>query len=227
MPPNTGAHAWFRGPAARLRLQHRSPDTLALQVQTRALSLTAEMDLAAAPPWLLAIGRIEGAGLAHATQKSPALPVRGQLRVAGQTLDLDGAWACVDSSNGLLARHTEWRWASAHRPGLGFNLQSGYFGAQENALWLDGQLIPLGPAHFNFDAEQPLAPWHVHTEDGLLDLTFTPEGARQQDRELLVAASHYVQPVGTFSGWVRAVPDAPAQRVEELLGVTEDHRSRW
>ena len=133
----------------------------------------------------------------------------------------------LDSSNGLLARDTAWRWASAHDRHLGFNLQQGYFGDQENALWLDGLLHPLGAAQFDFDPAQPLSPWRIHTDDGLLELQFRPEGARQDRRNLGVAASSYIQPVGTFHGWVRTAPDGPVIPIDGLLGVTEDHRSRW
>ncbi|MEJ6005357.1 DUF2804 domain-containing protein [Paucibacter sp. AS339] len=227
--PISGAQAHFRGLGAHLKLEHRgADDSLALSVDCAALQLEARMALAEAAPMLLAIGSIEaGGGVAHATQKSSALPVSGHVHVKGRPYSLEGATACVDSSNGLLSRHTDWRWASAHRADVGFNLQSGYFGANENALWLDGQLIPLGAARFEFDAARPLQPWRVSSDDGLLDLSFSPEGARQQDKNLLVAASHYVQPIGTFSGWVKAASDAPSRPVEGLLGVTEDHRSTW
>ena len=33
-------------------------------------------------------------------------------------------------------------------------------------------------------AAEPLAPWRVRTEDGLVNLVFTPEGARAEDRDL-------------------------------------------
>jgi hypothetical protein len=97
----------------------------------------------------------------------------------------------------------------------------------ERGLELDSALIALGAAQFEFDATQPLQPWRVHTDDGRLDLRFTPEGARQADIDLGVVASHYVQPVGTFEGWVRAAPADPPRPVQGLLGVTEDHRSAW
>lgn len=224
--PLAHAHAWFRGPRARLALRHQADDGLLLQVRTRALRLDARLDLAAMAPPLLAIGPVDG-GIAHATQKTSALPVRGWAVVDGQRFELDDAWAAVDASNGLLARNTAWRWASAHRPDVGFNLQQGYFGAQENVLWLDGQPVALGAARFEFEAARPMAPWQVSTDDGLLDLVFTPEGARAEDRNLLIAASHYVQPIGTFKGTVRAAPGSPPRQVTDLLGVTEDHRSRW
>ncbi|CUI09133.1 DUF2804 domain-containing protein [Massilia sp. P8910] len=177
-------------------------------------------------PLLLAVGPVHG-GAVHATQKSSGLALTGTVRVGERAYQLDGGVASFDYSNGLLARNTAWRWASAHSLELGFNVQAGYFGAHENALWLDGRLIGLGAATFEFVEGDPMAPWHVFTDDGLLDLHFTPEGARREDKNLLVAASRYVQPIGTFSGWVRASADAPRRTVACLTGVTEDHASRW
>lgn len=201
-------------------------DGLRVRVESRALQLDALIGLDGAAPWLLAVGEPHG-GLAHATQKSPALPVQGWVRAGGRHASLDGAHACIDSSSGFLGRTIAWRWACAQSPGLGFNLQQGYFGEHENALWLDGRLIPLGAAQFDFDPRQPLAPWRIRTSDGLLDLVFTPEGGRHEDRNLLLAASHYVQPVGRFDGTVRAHAGALDRPVRGLVGVTEDHRSRW
>ena len=223
--PVVGAASWFKSFGSSLSIHHEA-DALHVRVDAGGIQLQAALSLKDAPDFLLAVGPIEQ-GVSHATQKSPGLMVSGQLVVAGQKHTLDGAIGCLDSSNGLLARDTAWRWACAHGQGVGFNLQDGYFGNNENVLWLDGQLIVLGRAHFEFDAAQPLKPWRVYTDDGLLDLSFNPEGARQEDRNLLIAASHYVQPVGTFNGWVKAHAMAQAKPVTGLLGVTEDHRSRW
>lgn len=228
--PLLGSCAHFRGPSARLSWRHDAPtESLGVQVQVAGLSLEATVSLIDAPPVLLAVGPIgEGdSGLAHATQKTSALPVQGWAQAGGQRFDLDSAMASVDSSHGLLAHRTAWQWACAHRRGLGFNLQAGYFGAHENALWLDGQLIPLGAARFDFDEADPMAPWRVRTDDGLLDLDFQPEGARGERRDLGLVASRYVQPVGTFSGYVKASATAVPRPVHDLLGVTEDHCSRW
>ena len=224
--PLAGADSWFRGPGARLSLRHEAPDQLRLLVSTAALRLDATLDLRQMAPPLLAIGPIAG-GIAHATQKTSAVPVLGWAQAGGEHFVLDGAWAAVDASNGLLARDTAWRWASGHGPGVGFNLQDGYFGDQENVLWLDGRPTLLGAARFDVDARQPLAPWRIRTDDGLLDLVFMPEGARAANKQLGFAASRYVQPVGSFSGTVRAATEAPARRVDALVGVTEDHRSLW
>lgn len=218
--------AWFRSFNGRLAFRPAADDTLHIDWRTRQVNLQAELDLGRMPPSLLAIGTPAG-GLAHATHKTSALSVRGWVSMDGQRLSLNEGHASIDSSNGLLARDTAWRWASAHRPGLGFNLQSGYFGDQENALWLDGDIVPLGAAHFEFDAAQPLADWRIRTDDGLLDLRFKPLGARCGDKRVLIAASRYIQPVGLFEGTVRPSPTAPARPIKDLLGVTEDHHSLW
>jgi hypothetical protein len=224
--PLAGADSWFRGPGARLSLRHQPADLLRLQVATRVLRIDATLDLRGMAPPLLAVGPVDG-GLAHATQKTSALPVRGWAEAQGRRFALDDAWAAVDASNGLLARETAWRWASAHRADVGFNLQQGYFGAQENVLWLDGRPIALAAARFEFDAQRPLDAWRVRTDDGLLDLVFTPEGARAANKNLGVATSRYVQPIGTFSGTLRAGDGAAARQITGLPGVAEDHCSRW
>ncbi len=197
-----------------------------LDVQAGNLRIAAELDASAAGPALLAVGQVDG-GTVHSTQKSAAMRLQGQVSVGGQEFDLAGGIASMDYSNGFLARDTSWRWACAQSERLGFNLQQGYFGGQENALWLDGQLYPLAEAQFDFDAAQPEKPWQISTADGLLALEFTPEGMRRQNKDLKVAISRYVQPIGNFSGWVKAHADAPKVEVNKLLGVTEDHFSRW
>ncbi|HET8869562.1 MAG TPA: DUF2804 domain-containing protein [Aquabacterium sp.] len=223
--PVMASRSWFRSFGASLSIQAVS-EVLQVHVRAGGIEMQAQLSLPRTAPFLLAVGPIEQ-GLSHATQKSPALPVDGWLKVKGQRFSLRGAMGCLDSSNGLLARETAWRWACAQSPEVGFNLQDGYFGSNENALWLDGQLIPLARAHFEFQADQPMRPWRVWTDDGLLDLTFEPEGARQQNRNLLIAASYYIQPIGTFHGWVKAESKAAPRAVDRLVGVTEDHRSRW
>lgn len=197
-----------------------------LDLACGAFRIAADFDAQHAAPPLLALGQVAG-GTPHATVKSSAMPLQGTVSAGGRSYDLRGGVASYDHSNGFLARETAWRWASAHSLELGFNLQAGYFGAQENALWLDGRLIALGAAHFEFDPARPLAPWHIWTEDGLLDLQFQPEGCRAENKNLLIAASRYVQPIGTFTGWVKPSADAAPRQVEQLAGVTEDHFSRW
>jgi hypothetical protein len=78
------------------------------------------------------------------------------------------------------------------------NLQQGYFGAQENVLWLDGQPIALAPATSRSTPQEP----------GLCS------------EPLRAARRHVCRPM-------RASAKAPPRQVGDLLGVTEDHHSRW
>jgi hypothetical protein len=218
------ASSRFRMPGSRIDLRADGQGGHALTLRCGAFAIDALIGSGA--PVLLAVGPVDG-GSVHATQKSGGQALTGEVHAGGQRFDLSGGVASYDYSNGLLARDTAWRWASAHERGLGFNLQAGYFGASENALWIDGAIVPLGDARFDFNPADPMAPWHVHTGDGLLDLVFTPEGMRAEDKNVWVAASRYVQPIGTFSGTLRGRRDGPARSVHCLPGVTEDHHSRW
>lgn len=222
---HAGQSSVFTTRRSRIAIDYRADGSHGLALHCDGLDIDAAFGPGTAP-LLLAVGPVAN-GSVHATQKSSGMPLRGKLRVAGAEYGLEEGVASFDYSNGLLARNTAWRWASAHDLGMGFNVQAGYFGGNENALWLDGQLHPLAPAHFDHNASAPLAPWHLHTEDGLLDLHFTPQGARRGDKNLLIAASRYIQPVGTFNGWVRSAPDRPKRAVTQMMGVTEDHASRW
>ncbi|MBV7535263.1 DUF2804 domain-containing protein [Duganella sp. sic0402] len=222
---HAGGSSSFKTRGCQIAVDSQGDGSYALRLHCDYLEIDAVFGPSPSP-LLLATGPI-AQGSVHATQKSSAMPLRGEVRTWREEYQLDGGVASFDYSNGLLARNTAWRWASAHNAELGFNLQAGYFGGHENALWLDGDLIALGPAHFLYDKKDALSPWHIFTEDDMLDLTFTPEGARRDNKKMMVAASRYLQPIGTFSGWVRGAPDQPKRMVTQLMGVTEDHSSRW
>lgn len=219
-----GARSTFRAPGVSLRLE-RLAGSGAWRVVAdvgRRLAIDATLDAGAAPPTLCAVAPISG-GVANCTHKTACLPARGWAEADGARFELDGGTAQLDHTNGLLARDTRWRWASGGdaRLGLGLNLVEGFNGPVENVVWADGRAIPVGDASFAFDAKAPLRPWTVRTAGGEVELVFTPEGARAEHKELVVAASRYVQPIGSFTGTLLG------RRVERLPGVTEDHVARW
>lgn len=225
--PFDGADCRFVAGGKQIRFWHLAGSSqYHLELRAGTFSIEAELNAQQAAPALLAVGEIAG-GSVHATQKSAGLQIQGQVKTGAQRFDLAGGVGSFDYSSGMLQRDTAWRWASAHSHSMGFNLQQGYFAAQENALWLDGQVYPLGPAEFVFDPHDPAANWQIHTTDGLLEMQFTPEGARQQNKNLGVAISRYLQPIGCFSGSVKTHANGPAHKFSNLLGVTEDHFSRW
>ncbi|NOZ15501.1 MAG: DUF2804 domain-containing protein [Betaproteobacteria bacterium] len=217
-------HASFTAGRCRMAFQ-RKGDRLTLTIQSPKLRLAADIELAGMPPVLASIAPANW--LAHSTHKSGGLQVSGTADCPDKRYGLDGAVASLDYSNGLLARETHWRWASAHSRDMGFNLQQGYIADAENAVWLHGKLIRVGAVEFDFDAKQPLQPWHVRSANRLVDLTFTPEGARSENKNLLIAASRYIQPIGHFDGEIVDPDTGIRHAVQGLPGVTEDHTSRW
>ncbi|MEW6373161.1 MAG: DUF2804 domain-containing protein [Pseudomonadota bacterium] len=218
-----GEGAWFAMPGRRIAIEADGDDGHRLRLRAGRFRIEAEYG-GSAGPRLLAVGPVRDGGAVHTTQKSPGLALAGWAEAGGRRYRLDGGVASFDYSNGLLGRRTGWRWISAHTPALGFNLQSGYFGDAENALWTGGQLVPLGAVHIAVDAG---GAWTMATDDGLLDLRFSPEGTRRDDKNLLLAGSRLTQHVGRFDGWVKAAPDAPARPVSGLTGLAEDYSARW
>ncbi len=144
----------------------------------------------------------------------------------GARYELDGHTGALDHTSGLLARETRWHWASAAGPRLGFNFVEGFNGPVENVVWLDGRIHPVGPVAFEFDRARTNLPWRIRSPDGAVDLTFTPEAERRQNKNLVLAVSRYVQPIGTFRGTLR-LPGTAEVKVDDLAGVTEDHLARW
>ncbi|WP_174875032.1 DUF2804 domain-containing protein [Vogesella oryzae] len=216
--------ATFRRGSDCIAFRHAG-NRLELTVNTDELKLAAHIAQPAADTVLAAIAPANW--LAHATHKSGALHCSGFAECGGERFNLADCHASLDASNGLLARDTRWHWASAHAGQLGFNLQAGYMGDAENAIWLDGVPWRVGAAEFEFDAANPLAPWQIRSSDGAVELCFTPEGARSGDKNLLLAASRYIQPVGRFDGRLIHPLTGVAYPVNALAGVTEDHHSRW
>jgi hypothetical protein len=193
-----------------------------------------------APP-LTAVSRldVEG-GLVTSTVKTAAMNVWGTVRVQGtgaqvRTLPLDGGTGGLDYTNGFLPRQLQWRWAYATgrlADGrlFGLNLVSGFSGlgdrAAENALWLDGALVPLDPrARILFDPADRSRPWLVRTVDGSVHLRFTPVAVHSEALNLGLLRSSFVQPTGVFHGHV--VVDGQEVAIDGLPGVVEDQDIVW
>ncbi|WP_374509162.1 DUF2804 domain-containing protein [Niveibacterium sp.] len=203
---------------------HAAGGKMQVSVRSRRLELDAELDLGAmpVPACIVAPANL----LAHCTHKTSAIPANGRLRTAGTTLDLCACHASIDHSDGLLAHDTRWNWASAHADGCGFNLQAGYMGDAENIVWLEGLPYKLGPVQFDYNAADPLAPWQIRSHCGNTQLRFAPEGLHRGNKNLGIVASRFVQAIGCFSGHI-GVPGSACMEVSAVLGVTENHASRW
>ncbi len=218
--PGAPVQSQFRSGRLFVRLRAEPDGTWRLEARSRDLTVDATLVEQPTMPTLCAVARVPG-GILDCTHKTPGLSVTGVAGAGGRTWSLDGAFAALDHTSGLLAHRTAWRWASGCDGEIACNFTAGFTAPAENAVWVGGELRAVGPVTFTFDAEHPLEPWHIADEAGEVDLEFMPEGLRRQHQALLVAESSYVQPVGTFRGTLCG------RAVRALPGVTEDHVARW
>jgi hypothetical protein len=228
-PAHLDASARLLG--GRIRIERpRLTSAFLVQAELGEISLFARLDAASAPPAISVIAPVPGGGLA-ATEKRTLLAARGAALVSGRRIPLEGALAGYDYSNGLLPRRTVWRWGFAlgrARSGerVALNLVEGMTGEAECALWIDGALLPLAEGRFSFDPAQPLAPWHVRTADGAVDLRFTPGGMHADHTNVGLVRARFIQPAGVYAGTVRT-PDGRVLELDGILGVTEDQDVLW
>jgi Protein of unknown function (DUF2804) len=163
-----------------------------------------DLELEAGAPWAVRTG-------AMWTRKRPAR-IRGT--ALGRPVELRGL---IDESAGRHPRTMSWWWSAgagelADGRAVTWNLVDGLHDGvdeSERAVWIDGV-----PAHV------PPQPFHGLARVG--DLRFTALATRARKENLLLIASDYEQPFGTFAG---ALPVGGELRAG--YGVMERHRVRW
>ncbi len=226
-----GCLAHLRAPRVAIDVTRpRGSTVYTIDAKVRDLVIAARMDASAAPEAITAITPLAGQRLTT-TEKRPLLAVTGEVQVRGARRSLDGALGGYDYTNGYMARRTIWRWGFAlgrAKSGerVAFNVVATAGGEAECAMWIDGELFPIGEARFDFDAASPLSPWHVRTTCGALDLTFAPGGMHVDNTNLGLVASRFIQPAGAYSGRIR-VPGRADLEIDGVLGVTEDQDVLW
>jgi hypothetical protein len=150
------------------------------------------------------------------TRKRP-LHATGLLTVEGRATAID-ALGLLDDSAGYHARRTAWEWSAgvgvaASGEQVVWNLVAGVHDAplrSERTVWVDGVAQEVAPVAF------------AEGLDAVGALRFEAEAERVRRDDLLVLASDYRQPFGTFAG---ALPDGTELRAG--YGVMERHAARW
>lgn len=166
--------------------------------------------------------------------KTAGLDLTGTLHFNGQAYDLAaiGAMGHHDYSSGYMRRETFWNWAclsgrSTTGQRIGLNLSCGVNETSftENCLWIDGQLIKVNLTRFQFDAKALMSPWRICSDDGQVDLSFTPLGMHKEVLDLKLIASNFKQLFGRFDGHLNVAGSRIT--IDNVAGFVEDQYVKW
>lgn len=169
------------------------------------------------------------------TRKDAGMAATVDLRFGEQQL-VSVALATSDWTQSLAMRVTRWNWASlvTRLPDgrrLGCNLSAQVYDdaaghGRENVVWRDGRMTVLGGVRFTLPEDPTQQPWQIASlDDGAVDLTFTPLGARRQNLDFGLVTSRFVQPYGRFAG--NLVVSGEKIALDGAVGVVEDHLAKW
>ncbi|WP_133407754.1 DUF2804 domain-containing protein [Parashewanella tropica] len=166
------------------------------------------------------------------TQKHNGLKPSGRLTINNEPQPLNKALASYDFMAGFMCRQVSWRWASINSFSddkvIGLNLAAGIneTGATENVFWINGEKHLLPPVHFDFDRHVKRESWHLFSHDGGINLSFTPRNQRIYKHNFGWLQSNTKQFIGDFNG---QITDSKGRiyHLNNVLGITEDHCSKW
>lgn len=204
-----------------------------VRCQSDALSVDASFD-AQHPNPLRVLSRTGYRGWTYTDKRSP-VAVTGNLTLNGKTRELRSpeVLALTDWSAGYMRRDTFWSWAASAATledgtTFGLNLAAGVneTGFTENMAWIDEAPIHVGPVHFDYKEGDNQSPWRITSMDGIVDLTFNPEGYRDEKINGVVMGSLFTQLCGSFSGTITPPGKEPVA-VSGAPGFCEDHFARW
>lgn len=166
--------------------------------------------------------------------KINCMAATGKATYAGQEyLFREGeAWGLLDWGRGVWPFHNEWYWSNSS--GLvdgkvfGFNLGCGFGNtstATENALFYEGKLHKLGKVAFDLGSSYK-QPWHLHDDEGRLDIVLTPSYDRETKTKLLWIDNNTHQMFGAFNG-TATLDDGRVLEIKDLIGFAEHAVNNW
>ncbi len=163
------------------------------------------------------------------TYKNVCLPVEAAISSNGSTYTVQGNYGAVDFTKGYPPRETYWNWLAfigqtQSGRSVGLNLVKHFNGDMENILWLNGNKTALSKAAFAMQQPLDKTPWIINTEDGILNCTLTPAGARSENVNLFLMKSIFTQAYGKIEG---SITLNGASEKFTAYGVAEDHLARW
>jgi hypothetical protein len=170
------------------------------------------------------------------TSKHQARPARGEFVVGDRVVAIgeDDAWGVLDVGRGRWPEDIVWNWGGgAGRSGMHVvGLQIGAkwtegTGFTENAFTVDGVMTKLGrELHWDYDWDEPLAPWRVSDPGGQLEMVLTPRLDKHSKVAGRKRGSETHQVFGSWSGRV-VTDDGTAYEFTGAQGFAEEARQHW
>jgi hypothetical protein len=169
-----------------------------------------------------------------AASGEPARIVRPQQASFGGTAGIE-AWGVLDVGRGRWPHEIDWNWGGgAGRSGdhvVGLQVGAKWTegtGFTENGVLLDGRLTKLGrELQWDYDWDEPMAPWHIDDPGGQLRATLHPrfdKHSKVGDGGEFGSETHQV--FGTWSGEL-TTDDGQHVEFDGLQGFAEEARQRW
>ncbi|MDC0534818.1 DUF2804 domain-containing protein [Francisellaceae bacterium] len=163
----------------------------------------------------------------HYTYKNLLLSGRLNLKLNGKVQTFNNLKFGIDFSKGFPPRYTFWNWASFQGvcddgTEIAMNLVDGFNNNLENVIWVNQK--PKLTSMVKFTYSKPLAKsnWSVCNQE--LELTLTPQGARNENINLLLVKSKFTQVFGNIKG--KILIDDQWKNLKGH-GVMEEHEAKW
>lgn len=143
----------------------------------------------------------------------------------------DRDFAILDEHKSHLPYRTEWTWGTFAMP-----VPGGIAGAnmgtrpslpdqeEESCIWTPAAVEPLSNIVFTQLTDDEMSAWHIQSQDGRVDVTFTPEGHKDANQNLVVAEIHYSQWFGHYDGLLHGANET--WHVDHVPGVCEHMLAR-
>ena len=172
------------------------------------------------------------------TSKHQARPARGVLEVGDRRwaigADDDDAWGVLDVGRGRWPSQVTWNWGGgAGRVGdhvVGIQIGAKWTegtGFTENGVIVDGRLSKIGrELTWDYDWDEPLAPWRVVDPDGQLDLVLDPRWDKHTDLSGRKRSTEVHQVFGTWTGSI-VTDDGLRLEIDGIQGFAEEARQNW
>ncbi len=171
----------------------------------------------------------------HYGNKINCMCASGNWSLGRETFELnpEDCFGLLDFGRGFYPPRLFWYWATGSGRDVegklvGWNLGHGNNPEEvnENTLFYDGRLHKIGAVRCNVPAVDLYEPWKVWTDDGRVDLVFTPENVRISELNLGLLYTRGRPGLGRFNGTL-VLDSGKKVVIQELLGLFEWVDQKW